>query len=160
MAEDADREATKARLLAMAADYESRAGLESELTEPAPGESDEPTPAEAPTINIGPKITAGLNETLVVRRRPVGRPRREWRGKPKCDRTMSIARNFIAALQQEQRIGNVSSETEQHLKHEFRKLGGDASHTMLAAAVNAEIDRLERQAATLRLLQEGLLGVS
>jgi hypothetical protein len=73
---------------------------------------------------------------------------------------MNIARNFITALQQEQRIGNVSSETEQHLKHEFRKLGSDASHTMLAAAVNAEIDRLERQAATLRLLQEGLLGVS
>jgi hypothetical protein len=73
---------------------------------------------------------------------------------------MSIARNFIAALQQEQRVGNVSSETEQHLKHEFRKLGRDASHAMLAAAVNAEIDRLQRQAATLRLLQEGLLGVA
>jgi hypothetical protein len=73
---------------------------------------------------------------------------------------MSIARNFITALQQEQRIGNVSSETEQHLKHEFRMLGRDASQTMLTAAVNAEIDRLERQAATLRLLQADLLGVA
>jgi hypothetical protein len=40
---------------------------------------------------------------------------------------MTTAGDFITALQQEQRIGNVSSETEQHLKHEFRKLGRDAS---------------------------------
>ena len=72
---------------------------------------------------------------------------------------MTIARNFITDLQREQKIGNVSSETEQHLKHEFRKLGKDASNTMLARAVEAEIDRLERQAATLRRLREGLLGV-
>jgi hypothetical protein len=73
---------------------------------------------------------------------------------------MTVAGNFIIALQQEQRIGNVSYETEQHLKHEFRKLGGpDASHTVLATAVEAEIDRLERQAATLRRLRESLLGV-
>lgn len=45
---------------------------------------------------------------------------------------MTIAGQFITALQQDQRIGNVSSETEQHLKHEFRKLGRDASNTMLA----------------------------
>ena len=31
MAEDADREATKVRLLAMAADYEARAGIDNEL---------------------------------------------------------------------------------------------------------------------------------
>jgi len=73
---------------------------------------------------------------------------------------MTIAGNFITALQQEQLIGNVSSETEQHLKHEFRKLGGpNASHTMLVAAVDAEIDRLGRQAATLRRLRENLLDV-
>jgi hypothetical protein len=52
---------------------------------------------------------------------------------------MTMAGNFIAALQREQMIGNVSSETEQHLKHEFRRLGGsNASHTGLAAAVEAE----------------------
>ncbi len=72
---------------------------------------------------------------------------------------MTIAGDFVTALQREQRIGNVSAETEQHLKHEFRKLGRDASTTLLAAAVNAEIDRLERQAATLRRLRAGLPGV-
>ena len=69
---------------------------------------------------------------------------------------MTIAGQFITALQQEHRIGNVSSESEQHLKHEFRKLGGDASSAVLAAAVDAEINRLERQAATLRPRWDGL----
>ena len=73
---------------------------------------------------------------------------------------MPTAGDFITALQQEQRIGNVSSETEQHLKHEFRKLGRDASNMILGVAVDAEIDRLERQAATLRRLRDGLLGVA
>jgi hypothetical protein len=72
---------------------------------------------------------------------------------------MTIVGNFIASLQQEQRIGNVSSETEQHLKHEFRKLGRDASNSVLAGAVDAEISRLERQADTIRRLRERLLGV-
>jgi hypothetical protein len=73
---------------------------------------------------------------------------------------MTIAGQFITALQQEQRIGNVSAETEQHLKHEFRKLGGaDAASSVLAVAVDAEINRLERQAATLRRLGAGLLDV-
>ena len=71
---------------------------------------------------------------------------------------MGNAGQFIADLQREQRIGNVSSETEQHLKHEFRRLGRDASDASLAAAVTDEIDRLERQAATMRRLREGLLG--
>ena len=70
---------------------------------------------------------------------------------------MTTAGQFITALQAEQNIGNVSSETEQHLKHEFRKLGGDASQTMLAAAVATEINRLEQQAVTLRRLRESLL---
>ena len=73
---------------------------------------------------------------------------------------MTLARQFITDLQREQKIGNVSSETEQHLKHEFRKLGSKASHDMLAAAVQAEIDRLEIQAATLRRMRESLLGVA
>ena len=42
-------------------------------------------------------------------------------------------------------MGNVSSETEQHLKHEFRTLGRDASDAALAAAVGSEIDRLSRE---------------
>jgi len=73
---------------------------------------------------------------------------------------MTLARQFITDLQREQKVGNVSSETEQHLKHEFRKLGSKASHDMLAAAVQAEIDRLEIQAATLRRMRESLLGVA
>jgi len=70
---------------------------------------------------------------------------------------VTVAGQFIADLQHEQRIGNVSSETEQHLKHEFRMLGGAAATTTLAAAVEAEIGRLEKQAMTLRRLREGLL---
>lgn len=70
---------------------------------------------------------------------------------------MITAGQFITALQTEQKIGNVSAETEQHLKHEFRKLGREPSHASLAAAVEAEINRLERQAATLRRLRDGLL---
>jgi hypothetical protein len=72
---------------------------------------------------------------------------------------MTIAGTFITALQQEQRIGNVSSETEQHLKHEFRKLGRDVSNSVLAAAVEAEINRLTRQADALRRLRGTLLSV-
>jgi hypothetical protein len=73
---------------------------------------------------------------------------------------MSIAGQFITDLQHEQKIGNVSSETEQHLKHEFRKLGSDASGSMLAAAVEAEIERLERQAVTLQRLRQTLLDLA
>ena len=70
---------------------------------------------------------------------------------------MSTAGQFIAELQRERRSGNVSSETEQHLKHEFRKLGRDASEPTLAAAIGAEIDRLSREAATLRKLRDACL---
>ena len=73
---------------------------------------------------------------------------------------MSMAGQFIADLQRERRSGNVSSETEQHLKHEFRKLGRGASDAMLAMAVEAEINRLERQAATLRRLRAALRTVA
>jgi hypothetical protein len=67
MAEDADREATKVRPLAMADNYEVQAGIENEFTEPksadAASEANAPTQDEAPTINTGRKITAGLKET-------------------------------------------------------------------------------------------------
>jgi hypothetical protein len=81
------------------------------------------------------------------------------RSRNRHDWTMTIAGNFITALQEQQRIGNVSSETEQHLKYEFRTLGRDASGPTLAEAVEAEINRLARQADTLRRLRECLLGV-
>jgi hypothetical protein len=73
---------------------------------------------------------------------------------------MSMAGQFISELQRERRSGNVSSETEQHLKHEFRKLGWDASDPTLAAAIGAEIDRLSREAATLRKLRAAVFGVA
>jgi hypothetical protein len=72
---------------------------------------------------------------------------------------MSTAGQFIAELQRERRGGNVSWETEQHLKLEFRKLGWDASDPALAAAIGAEIDRLKREAATLNKLRAALFGV-
>ena len=71
---------------------------------------------------------------------------------------MKAAAEFIAQLQSERRRGNVSGETEQHLKHEFRKLGRNASDLILSAAVGSEINRLEREAATLRKLRETLFG--
>jgi hypothetical protein len=71
---------------------------------------------------------------------------------------MTTAGQFIADLQKERRVGNVSGETEQHLKHEFRKLGWDASEVTLATAIDSEINRLEREAATLRKLRAGFFG--
>jgi hypothetical protein len=69
---------------------------------------------------------------------------------------MTTASQVLSDLQTERRNGNVSSETQQHLKHEFRKLGRDATDATLATAIGSEIDRLEREAATLRRLRSGL----
>jgi hypothetical protein len=66
---------------------------------------------------------------------------------------MTTAGQFIADLQKARRIGNVSGETEQHLKHEFRRLGWHPSDLALATAIGSEIDRLEREAATLRRMR-------
>jgi hypothetical protein len=92
MADDADREPTKRRLLAMAADYEARARVANESAEPnsdgakqEAGEPnldgastglDEPIQDVPPKITLSKKIVTGLKETVVVQRRPVGRPRR------------------------------------------------------------------------------------
>jgi hypothetical protein len=93
MAEDADREATKLRLLAMAADYEARAGRVNELAEPGAPEAhqeaiepnldgavarrDEPNPGETAKARPVRKTATGLKETVLVARRPAGRPKRE-----------------------------------------------------------------------------------
>jgi hypothetical protein len=92
MADDADREATRVRLLAMAADYEGRAkvaqGAEPEVGDTAdetvePGLDEaitglaEPGMGETLTVKPVRKIAKSLKETIVVKRRPVGRPRRE-----------------------------------------------------------------------------------
>ena len=89
MAVDADREATKLRLLAMATDYEARAGTEPEsivpnsddaiigLAEAKSGETNselvEPSLSESIRIKPGRKIAGGSNETTLVRRRSVAR---------------------------------------------------------------------------------------
>jgi hypothetical protein len=73
---------------------------------------------------------------------------------------MTAAAQFIAQLQSERRGGNVAGETEQHLKHEFRKLGRDASDLILSGGHGSEIDRLEREAATLRTLRDTVFGVA
>jgi D-alanyl-D-alanine carboxypeptidase len=81
MAGDTDRAATKERFLAMAADYDARAASAAEPTDPDPieaeSESVEVTPEEVPRVTLGGKIATGLKETVLVQRRPVGRPRRE-----------------------------------------------------------------------------------
>ena len=56
---------------------------------------------------------------------------------------MTAAGQFIAELHQERRRVKVSSETELHLKH---------------VAVGEEIDRLDREAATLRKLCAAMVG--
>jgi hypothetical protein len=85
----------------------------------------------------------------------VGRPiPSEW--KFGYDGQMTTAAQFIAELQKERRSGNVSSETEQHLKHEFRSLGPNAMDAAFADAIGLEVDRLEREAATLRRLRTEL----
>jgi hypothetical protein len=81
MANDTNREATRVRFLAMAADYEARSGITIELAEANTSEGIievvEATQEEAPKITPSRKIAIGLNETSSIERRPVGRPRRE-----------------------------------------------------------------------------------
>jgi hypothetical protein len=88
MAETTDRVATKERFLAMAADYEARAeiakGAEpdtgNETVEPSLGEpiTDVTNPSLGETLRVKPvrQIATGLKETMLIQRRPVGRPRR------------------------------------------------------------------------------------
>jgi hypothetical protein len=92
MADDTDREATKIRLLAMAVDYEARAGMANDPAEPNADEvisdvgepdldaaltaPDEPNVAGPMNFKPSRKIATGLKETVMVERRPVGRPRR------------------------------------------------------------------------------------
>jgi len=72
---------------------------------------------------------------------------------------MTAAGRIIAELHRERRSGKVSSETELHLKHVVRKLGWNAPGSTLAAAVGEEINRLEREASTLRKLRADLFDV-
>jgi hypothetical protein len=86
MAADAEREATKVRLLAMASDYESRARIAGDPTETAEIVT-EPNQAEATEVLVQPgggeaieprirrKIAREPEDEVLAERRPVGRPR-------------------------------------------------------------------------------------
>jgi hypothetical protein len=65
---------------------------------------------------------------------------------------------FLAELGQERRNGNISPDAEQRLKLAFRELGWDAEDATLVAAINAEIERGERDSAALRKLRAALFG--
>ena len=80
MAEEADREASRLRFLAMAADYEARATAADGLTTLPPMAKIAPAliePNEVETVKsmAVSKLTLGLKDTALVGRRPVGRPR-------------------------------------------------------------------------------------
>ena len=86
MAEESDREATRLRLLAMAVDYDTRANAAAAVMKPVPEaaviEADDlpdeaPSPERALSRTLSIKPTRGTKETVVIARRPVGRPRRE-----------------------------------------------------------------------------------
>jgi hypothetical protein len=88
MADTADREATKLRVLAMAADYDARANVADEATEQTSSETDtespEPKLEEATNGLTEPDQGGALSlkskgrpakeskETIVVERRPIG----------------------------------------------------------------------------------------
>lgn len=86
MAEESDRETTKLRLLAMAADYEARAKVaeqskaaekaaEPELAKPdeAIAVPAEENPEKPGKLKLGSKSTRGLKETIMVEHRPTAR---------------------------------------------------------------------------------------
>jgi hypothetical protein len=78
MVDDTDREATKLRLLAMAAEYEERARSANELAGPNLDEAD--NGSTEPNLEQAIKVVPAsimAKETVAVQRRPVGRPRRE-----------------------------------------------------------------------------------
>jgi hypothetical protein len=87
MAADTDRNATRERFLAMAADYDARAEVASESEAPDTGVTitepdvdigaNEPPRSEVPKIRLSRKATTGSNEPVTVQRRSVGRPVRE-----------------------------------------------------------------------------------
>jgi hypothetical protein len=70
----------------------------------------------------------------------------------------TVGGRFLAELGHERRNGNVSPDAEQRLKQAFRELGWDAENATLVSAINHEIERGERDAATLRALRSALFG--
>jgi hypothetical protein len=68
MAETTDREATKLRLLAMATDYDARAGVADDVSIPEPSDeiavSAEPAHDDTPQVSLGRKVAKGLRGRL------------------------------------------------------------------------------------------------
>lgn len=70
----------------------------------------------------------------------------------------TVGGQFLVELGQERRNGNISPDAEQRLKQAFRELGWDAEDATLVGAIDKEIERGERDAATLRKLRSVLFG--
>jgi hypothetical protein len=68
------------------------------------------------------------------------------------------AGQFVTEPGRQRRSGNLSSDAEQQVEREFRRLGWEAEDTKLVAAVDSEIDRLEHEAVTLRKMRAELFG--
>jgi hypothetical protein len=64
------------------------------------------------------------------------------------------------ALRSERQNGNLSAETETHLRHELRRRGWQSDDALLAEPLSQEIARLEREAATLRKLRATMFGIA
>ena len=64
------------------------------------------------------------------------------------------------ALRTERQKGNLSAETEAHLRHELRRRGWQSDDARLLEPISQEIARLEREAATLRRLRATMFGVA
>jgi len=67
-------------------------------------------------------------------------------------------RGFVSAVKEQMRLGNVTANTEHHLRREFSQLGWDRDHAFHAAKVDQEVGRLEREAETLRALRAAWFG--
>lgn len=73
---------------------------------------------------------------------------------------MTTAGTLTAALGDERRKGNLSAETEQHLRHELRRAGWQSDDSALIEPISLEIARLEREAETLRKLRAMIFGAA
>jgi hypothetical protein len=64
------------------------------------------------------------------------------------------------ALRAERQKGNLSAETEAHLRHELRRRGWHSDEARMVEPITLEIERLEREAATLRKLRATMFGIA
>lgn len=72
--------------------------------------------------------------------------------------TEETIRAFVASLKREMRVGQVTAQTEHHLRREFSQIGWNRDDTLHAAKVDEEIRRLEAEVRVLRTLREQAFG--